>query len=432
MHNVLLVIKHEIKTTLGKRSFWITTFVFPIVIFAITFGSQIMAQRMAEDAVTETPTPTSQPTDTEEGEPAEIQAAMGYVDEAGIITDFPGDFPEGLLAAYPDREAAQTALRAGDLTSYYVVPGDFTQSHEIILVQRQFSPMQQLDQEEDVFQNVVLYNLTGSAEMAQLIDDPTPSIITKGLAPGDAEPAEEGGEGGEGAGAVPYLVIFIFFISLTMSSGFMLRSVSNEKENRVAEVLLLSLRPRELMLGKVIGLGIVALVQLLFWMGAGVLVLRSGSPLFRLLGAASSLSLPPSFFAWGLIYFLLGFLMFSSALGAIGALAPSAREGNQFTFAVLLPLMIPLWFNVAFTEAPNGLLPVILSLFPLTAPVSMMARLAATAVPLWQLLVSVALLGATTYGFVLVAARFFRADTLLSSASLDWKRLRQEVKRAVS
>lgn len=427
MHNVFLVIKREIKTTLGKRSFWITTFVFPIVIFAITFGSQIVAQRMAED-VEEPPSPMDQPLIGEDGNLAETEATIGYVDEAGIITIFPSDFTADLMQAYPNREAAQAALRDDEIMVYYVVPEDFAQSHELVLVQRQFSPMQQLDQEEDVFQNVVLYNLTGSAEMAQLIDDPTPSMITKGLAPQDVEPAEEGGEG---AGVVSYLVIFIFFISLTMSSGFMLRSVSNEKENRVVEVLLLSLRPRELMLGKVLGLGLVALVQIGLWLGAGALMLGSGSPLFGLIGATSSLSLPPSFFAWGLIYFLLGFLMFSSALGAIGALAPTAREGSQFTFMVLLPLMIPLWFNVAFTEAPNGLLPVILSLFPLTAPVSMMARLAATSVPLWQTLVSVALLAVTTYGFVLVAARFFRADTLLSSSSLDWKRLRQEVKRAV-
>ncbi len=430
MHNVFLVIKHEIKTTLGKRSFWITTFVFPIVIFAITFGSQFMAQRIAEDAE-EPPSAMDlafQALRSADDESAESEPIIGYVDEAGIVTGFPYDFIADLMQAYPSREAARAALQADEIMVYYVVPEDFAQSHELILVQQQFSPLQQLDQ-EDLFQYVVLYNLTGSAEVAQLISDPTPWITAERLAPEDIEPADEAGEA---AGIVPFFVIFIFFISLTMSSGFMLRSVSNEKENRVVEVLLLSLRPRELMLGKVLGLGIVALVQIVLWLGAGMLLLGSNSPLSRFFGAAASLSLPVSFFAWGLIYFLLGFLMFSSALGAIGALAPSAREGSQFTFMVLLPLMIPLWFNVAFTEAPNGLLPVILSLFPLTAPVSMMARLAATAVPLWQLLVSVLLLGVTTYGFVLVAARFFRADTLLSSASLDWKRLGQEVKKAVS
>jgi ABC-2 type transport system permease protein len=116
-------------------------------------------------------------------------------------------------------------------------------------------------------------------------------------------------------------------------------------------------------------------------------------------------------------------------LGAIGALAPTAREGAQFTFVVILPLMIPLWLNNVFTQTPNGGLATFLSLFPLTAPTSMVTRLAAGGVPAWQPAVGLVGLAATTYVFVLLSARFFRADTLLSSASLQWRRIVQEFKR---
>jgi ABC-2 type transport system permease protein len=87
----------------------------------------------------------------------------------------------------------------------------------------------------------------------------------------------------------------------------------------------------------------------------------------------------------------------------------------------MLPLMIPLFTMNAFITEPNGGLAVFLSLFPLTAPIAMMTRLAATNVPWWQLALAFAGLTATTYLFILIAARFFRADNLLSLAPLRWQ-----------
>jgi ABC-2 type transport system permease protein len=182
------------------------------------------------------------------------------------------------------------------------------------------------------------------------------------------------------------------------------------------------------MVGKILGLGAVGLLQMLIWVG-GAMLLTGGLPIVAV-AVLSNITLPPMFFVWGIFYFLLGYLTFASALGAIGALAPDTREGSQFTFVVLLPLMIPLWLNTTFTEAPNSVFAVILSLFPLSAPVAMTARLAATSVPLWQVLVSLGLLGLTSYGFILLAARLFRADTLLSTRELNWQRLFSNVRGA--
>jgi ABC-2 type transport system permease protein len=186
------------------------------------------------------------------------------------------------------------------------------------------------------------------------------------------------------------------------------------------EVLLVSVSPRQLMLGKLLGLSVVALLQMLVWIGGSFLIMQA-TDLFNL--PPVELGLPISFFFWGLVYLVLGYLLYASMMGAIGALAPNAREAGQFTFAILLPLMIPLWLNATITENPEGMLATILSLVPLTAPITMMSRLVGGDVPLWQLLLSVGILAVTTYGFVLLASRFFRADTLLSSATLKWNRL---------
>jgi ABC-2 type transport system permease protein len=193
---------------------------------------------------------------------------------------------------------------------------------------------------------------------------------------------------------------------------------------------LVSLRPRDLMLGKVLGLGAVALLQMVIWLGGSYLTLnRGGSALASLGVVVGAITLPQGFVVWGLLYFILGYILYASILGTIGALAPNTRETGQFTFIAMLPLMLPLWLNTAFIEAPNGALATIVSLFPLTAPTSMLPRLAAGGVPLWQPVVGLVVLAATTYFFVLLAARFFRADTLLSSASMSWGRVVEEFKK---
>jgi ABC-2 type transport system permease protein len=194
--------------------------------------------------------------------------------------------------------------------------------------------------------------------------------------------------------------------------------VSKEKETRTAEMLLLSLRPRELMLGKVVGLGLVAALQLSIWAAGGVFALTRSSG-----AAAAGYDLSASFLVWVALYFVFGYLTYASALAAVGVLAPTAREGAQFTFIVLLPLMIPVWLNTAFIQEPNGTLATVLSLIPFTSPVAMVTRLVSGSVPLWQPVVGLAGLVVTAFLFVLLAARLFRADTLLSTASLNLQRV---------
>jgi ABC-2 type transport system permease protein len=306
------------------------------------------------------------------------------------------------------------------------------------------------------FDYVLRYNLAGDATLATLLIDPTPSVVMESLAP--ATPASSGTPAtpetaprGSAGSLLPVTVMFLLFFVITMSASYMLQSVVKEKENRTAEVLLVSLRPRDLMLGKVIGLGLLALTQMAIWIGGGMLLMGGGLGVSALLGGAVApgaqvsgaiapgavapgaalpqVVLPPSFAIWALLFFLGGFLVYSSALGALGALAPNMREGSQFTFVFLLPLLTPVWLNTVFTEQPHGLLATILSLFPLSAPTAMVARLAAGGAPFWQAAVSLIGLAVTAYFFVNLAARFFRADTLLSSGSLSWRRIASELRR---
>jgi ABC-2 type transport system permease protein len=163
----------------------------------------------------------------------------------------------------------------------------------------------------------------------------------------------------------------------------------------------------------------------MIWMGGGQVLLAGGA--LAAVGAATGV-LNVGFFLWAVVFFLFGYVVYAAALGALGALAPNMREGSQFTFVLLLPLLIPLWLNNVFTMNPHGLPATIMSLFPLTAPTAMTTRLATGNVPLWQPIVAIVLLIATAYLFVLLAARFFRADTLLSGASISWGRILSQLR----
>ncbi|MFN2285055.1 MAG: ABC transporter permease [Anaerolineae bacterium] len=414
MRNIWLVIKHEIRNTLGKPSFWLTTFLLPAVILIFTFGTQFLSQRVfeEEDDVLAS---------AEQGD----TLAIGYVDHAGLIAQLPPEIPETFVQAFPDEDSAHTALSSGQLREYYVVPADYIATGDLVVVEKEFAPFGNMGS-ADVFQYVVSFNLLGDETVARRIANPIANLETHALEATDTAAEADFGT----RFLVGYGVIFIFYFVLTMSSSFMLRSVSREKENLTVEVLLVSLRPRDLMLGKVLGLGLVGLLQMGIWLGGSLLTMQHGSSMLETFGVMfSQITLPPGFLVWGLLYFLLGYILYASVLGAIGALAPNARESGQFTFIAMVPMMVPLLISNAFVETPNGVLATVISLFPLTAPTAMLPRLAAGGVPLWQPLVGLALLAVTAYLFVLLAARFFRADTLLSSASMSWQRVMEEFRK---
>jgi len=413
MRNAFLVIKYEIITTLQKRSFWVLTFIFPVFILLLSLGTQLIGQKAIEQAEEEASSVEAQ---------SQLSTGVGYVDEAGTIQQIPIWIPTDFFEKYPNESTALSAMQEGKIHQYYLIPTDFLETGEYILVDKEYQPMRSTNNAE-IFEEVIRTNLLAKEELGLILDNPTPNIQYHQL-------AEASGPDKENplTFIVPFATLFIFFFTITSSSGFMLSSVAREKENRTAEILLLSLKPKELMLGKVVGLGCVALLQMSIWMSGALFGLSRSE---EITGLASSFKLPSGFVFWGLLFFIFGYFLYASLLGALGALAPNAREGGQFTFIIILPLLIPLWFNVAFTEAPNGAVATFLSLFPLTS-ISMMTRITATEVPLWQILTSLGGLALTSYLIVLLAARFFKAETLLSSDSITPKRAFGALKQAIS
>jgi ABC-2 type transport system permease protein len=410
VRNIRLVVRHEIAAILGTRSFWVMTFLFPLFVLALTLLPQLAARQAFQG----------------EGGAllARLQAEpppVPYVDLAGVVQDLPPDVADAALQPLASEAEARAALAAGRIDQYYVIPADYLRTGRLILVSERITPLADL-RGASLLERVIDANLLGDPALASLVADPVGKVEERALRPEAARPQPRPDMSGF---AVPFAVMFLLFLVITISGGYMLQSVTAEKRNRTAEILLTSLRPVDFMAGKLIGLGVVALLQMSVW-AAGSLILFRGS--WAAVGQAAQ-RISPAFLAWTAVYLLLGYVLYASALGALGALVPGMREGSQLTIVLLLPLLVPLLVSATFIEAPNGPLATALSLFPLTAPTAMATRMAVAPVPAWQSLLGVALLAVTVYFFVLLAARFFRAENLVSDANLSWQRFRSALRR---
>lgn len=416
LRSLWLIVKHDVGVILGQPTFWLFSFIMPAILLVYLSYDTVRGagQTGADSAPTEPP--------------AEVRAALpdiGLVDDAGLITRTPPGLPPDWPRRYRDQAAARAALEAGEIDQYVHLPADYLATGQVTVYDQDF---QLLSSGEGMgvgygsaqawrLEYLVNYNLTGDAALLAQLRDPTPGALAVRHVVSPAPEAEA--PASPLAGWVSSLVPFIFYFLLVLSGSYLLRSVVAEKENRTAEMLLLSLPPRDLMLGKILAMSVVMLVQLLIWAGGAALVLSRGAGLLP----AAGLTFPPGFWFWAVVFLLLGYLLYASVMAAAGALAPNAREGGQVIWLLILPLMPTMMFSSDFVEQPDGPLTLFLSLFPFSAPSAMVTRLAVGPVPLWQIGVSLAGLALTTWLFIVWAGRFFRADHLLSFTSFNWRRL---------
>ncbi len=329
----------------------------------------------------------------------------GFVDQSGLIRSLPAAVPSGAIMAYPDKNAAQNALDAGQISAYYWIPSDYLDTGQVIYIRPDFNPLSGFDQSA-LMQWVLLFNLLGEDDhLATQVSAPL-NLQVKVL-----EPTSTRDENNPLTFYLPYAVMMLYYITILMSSSLLLSSVTKEKENRVIEILMSSINSRQLLGGKIIGLGLAGLLQTILWGGTAFILLRLSGQSFQV---PASFQLPVSILIWGLIFFLLGYAVYASLMAAVGALVPNLREASQATLVIILPLIVPMMLINVLVEEPNGTLSTALSLFPLTSPIAMMTRFAATEVPTWQLLLSAGLLAATAVLIVRGVAGMFRAQTLLS------------------
>jgi len=209
---------------------------------------------------------------------------------------------------------------------------------------------------------------------------------------------------------IVFILMFVMLFSLLSYGVMVMRSVMEEKSSRITEVLMCAASAQELMAGKILGTGSVGLTQIGVWMSiAGYGASRS----LYLRTAMSVLDVGPSLIVYFVIFYTLGYLLYSAIFAGVGAIFNSIDEAQQWNFVVVLPLIAASAMILPVATSSDSLMAVAASLFPFCSPILMFERLAVHDPPLWQVALSLTLLVATIAGTMFVSARIYRTGILM-------------------
>jgi ABC-2 type transport system permease protein len=214
--------------------------------------------------------------------------------------------------------------------------------------------------------------------------------------------------------AVSFIIGILIYVTLAIYGAAILQAIIEEKETRVSEVLFSSAKPFELMLGKLLGVGLAGLTQVGIWVFSGLILATSGLAVLNAGGVPTAMpNLSPLFIVYFLIFFLVGFFIYSTIYALIGAMVTSAQEGQQLAFPPVLILMVGFFSMFAVIRDPNSAFAFWVSIAPFTAPIVMPVRILIETPPFWQIALSLLLNVLTVLGLVWVAAKVYRIGMLM-------------------
>ena len=206
------------------------------------------------------------------------------------------------------------------------------------------------------------------------------------------------------------VMVMLIYVAVLLYGISVMRSVLEEKNSRVMEVLLSSATSTELMIGKIFGVGAVGLTQIVVWVVmAGAFAL----PALAMQPNLSDLIVSPGVLVAFAVFFLLGYLLFSAMYAAIGAITTTEQEGQQLQFIVVIPLVLSVFMLSSVVRTPDSPSVVWMSMVPFFAPVVMYARIVIQTPPAWQIALSLCLLIATIAGLLILCARIYRIGILI-------------------
>jgi len=419
MQNTLLVMRHEINTMIRSAGYIISAFLVPVVVALILLGMSSLNE----------PSGIHSGVDSATTRQSEINVE-GYVDRSGLIRQVPENIPVGQLLSFESEELANQALETGAITAYYLIPPDVLAGGKVYYVYP--NTRSYLDDGQPwVMAWTVIFNLLdGDAKLAERVGSPVTDISVTDL---DSQPQAGGGgsedcarPGGSCASNdlvrfMPSIMAALFFAAFMVSSSRLFNSIGTEKENRMLEVLMLSVSPRQLLAGKTLGLGALGVIQIITWLAV---IFISFTLAGQALQLPDNFEFPIDILIWGLVFFLGGYGLYAGLMAGAGALVPKMKEAGAANYIALIPLFFGYVFSIMapLTKTADSAFLVFLSLFPLTSPVVMVMRLTNNQVPIWQPALAVGLLFITGYFALRAVAAMFHAQNLLSGQPFSIRR----------
>ena len=430
MNKIGLIIKREYMTRVRKRSFIILTFLGPILMAAIYIIPIMLALNSSNENM-----------------------RIAVVDESHWFEDRFTGTKEHTFVNMPSQpiDSVKELVKSGIFDmAVYVPPTQLNIPSNAVVYSIRQVPMEV----ENYISNVMKKEIEDQKLMAKGVD---PEIVSAVKTDVNLQIMRMDDKGNEketftkvqfalGIGLSMLVYMFIIFFG-----GQVMQGVSEEKTNRIIEVIISSVKPFQLMMGKIIGVSLVALTQFVLWIlltGALYLgfsafmglsspeILSSGTVMSQQIGSndimnneavqniiqiAHSIDFG-TIIGCFLIFFILGYLLYATLYAAIGSLVDNNTDSQQFTLPVTVPLIVAIISSFYIVNNPDSSLSVWLSMIPFTSPISMMVRIP-FGVPIWQIVLSVVILAGTFVAMTWFAAKIYRTGILMYGKKLSYKEI---------
>ncbi len=430
MRNILLVLRREYMVRVKKKSFIIMTVLTPLLIVGFYAAA--------------------------------IWVAVGTVDTKSIeILDESGLFrnkfenSESLRFHYTSLtlDSAKTALKAGPHNALVYIPADILSNPRSLRIyaQKNVSLELQSNIEAVVEKQIEDIKLEAAGITHKILEDARVNVKSKSYSLSDE------GEKSSSSGAATIIggiLAFITYMSIFLYGTQVMRGVTEEKTSRIVEVIISSVKPFQLMMGKILGVGLVGLTQFFLWImltlimisatglflrgqlplkktelskieqsmpSAGQVAPNIENPALEIIESLRNLNLPLIIGCF-IFYYLGGYLLYSALFGAVGAAVDNDADTQQFMLPITLPVVFSFIFAQFVIRDPDGPMAFWTSVIPLTSPIIMMVRIP-FGVPVWQLILSMTLLVAGFVGTTWLASKIYRVGILMYGKKVTYKEL---------
>ena len=398
MHNLGTVIRFEVTRTLKKKSFWLMALGFPLMT-AMIFGIIFLSNKTTLDAARDL---------------EKQRFSLAITDESTLIRPV-------LVAAIHasttlNKQQGIDDVKAGKIDGYIYYPADLTK--QPIEVYGKDVGMFDNGRYEGVAKALLLNSVqsTVSPQISAVLQCTTPTTVTTYRGGEIYDPIKQM--------ILPGVFLALFYLLIAFFGSQMLVSTTEEKENRVIEMILTTIEARTLIIGKIISLVTLALLQGVIIITptlAGYFILKDQLQLPSL--NLSSLPVDWARIGIGALIFLVSFLLFTGLLVLVGASMPTAKEANQFIGIVFMLIFGPLYAASLFISAPDSPFVRFLTLFPLTAPIPLLLRNAVGNLQTWEIALAIPILVISAAIVLALAVRVFRFGALEYSRKLSLKEI---------
>ena len=409
MNKLWTVFKREFLTRVKTKGFVIGTLLTPLFIILISIGPGLLINLKSEKS-----------------------KQISVVDLSGIVFD---DLVEALndtassgqrlyeftkISATTDnldevKDELKHAVDKNKIDGFFIIPPDIVETNESQYYAKSVSNFDDNRTFQSAISQIIRnYRIKQINMEPELVNRLTRwiNLITIKVTKGGKEEEDRGL-----SFVVTFIMVMFLYMALIAYGAFVMRSVYEEKQSRVVEVLISSCKPFQLMAGKVLGVGAVGLVQYAIWAAVAALLTIYSSSIMQLFSASARAfaipTIPVTVLIYFIVFFVLGYLLFATIYAALGAMVNTDQDAQQLQFPVIMLIIIAFILAFYIIKNPTANLSKIISLIPFFSPITMFTRIAVQMPPFSEILLSIMILILTIVFFIWLAAKIFRVGILM-------------------